>query len=123
MSLRKEDILMLSHIIIAYLLYYFEVGHKLDLCYIIMKEMMVTNLGQFMGRLLIFGALLTKIFKAFKIRLLGEAEIKISSAILEYTLTCAGGAENLMGSLNAHIPPDDAFENPQDNAIPATEQP
>ncbi|KAL7174963.1 hypothetical protein ACSBR2_028714 [Camellia fascicularis] len=107
----------------AYLLYYFEVGHKLDLCYIILKEMMVTNLGQFMGRSLLFGALLTKIFKAFKIRLVGEAEIKISSAISEYTLTRVGGVENLIGSLSAHVPPNDAPEDPHDNAMPATKQP
>ncbi|CAL5323150.1 unnamed protein product [Camellia sinensis] len=33
----------------AYLLYCFEVGQKLDLCYIIMKEMVLANQGQFTG--------------------------------------------------------------------------
>ncbi|CAL5382415.1 unnamed protein product [Camellia sinensis] len=70
----------------AYLLYCFEVGHKLDLCYILMKEIAVANLGHITGCSLVFGVLLTKIFKAFKIRLVGEVETKIPSAISEYTL-------------------------------------
>ncbi|KAL7264666.1 hypothetical protein ACSBR1_002599 [Camellia fascicularis] len=68
---------------------------------------MYANLGQFMGR----------------VHLVGETETKISSAISEYTLTCVGGADNLMGSLNAHVPPDDAPEDPHANAMPSAEQP
>ncbi|KAL7172953.1 hypothetical protein ACSBR2_032425 [Camellia fascicularis] len=65
-----------------------------------MKELMVANLGSISGRLLVFGALLTKIFKAFHVRLVGEAETKITSPISMYTLTRDGGVENLLGSLN-----------------------
>ena len=56
----------------AYLLYCFEVGHKLDLCYIIMKEMMFANQAQFTGRFLLFGALLTKIFKHFMVHIVDK---------------------------------------------------
>ncbi|CAL5400631.1 unnamed protein product [Camellia sinensis] len=52
-----------------------------------------------------------------------ETEIKIASAISDYTLTHVGGAKNLMGSLNAHVPLDDAQEDPEDNAMPSTGQP
>ncbi|KAL7237506.1 hypothetical protein ACSBR2_003747 [Camellia fascicularis] len=88
-----------------------------------MKEMMGANLGQFIGQSLPFGALFTKIFKHFKIRLVGEVETKISSTISEYTLTCVGGADNLMESLNADVLADDAQEDPHDNAMPLIEQP
>ncbi|KAL7200706.1 hypothetical protein ACSBR1_032605 [Camellia fascicularis] len=88
-----------------------------------MKEMMYANLGQFMGRSLLFGALLTKIFKHFRVRLVGDKETKISSAISKCTLTHTSGADNLMGSLNAYVPPDDAPEDLHANAIPSTEQP
>ncbi|CAL5404587.1 unnamed protein product [Camellia sinensis] len=62
------------------------------------------------------------------VRLVDKTETKISSAISEYTLTCASGADNLMGSLNAYnppddVPPDDAPEDPHANAMPSTEQP
>ncbi|KAL7239470.1 hypothetical protein ACSBR2_005384 [Camellia fascicularis] len=83
---------------------------------------MAANVGQFIGWSLPFGALLTKIFKHFKIHLVGEAEIKISSPISKYTLTRAGGADNLIESLNADVPPDNAPEDPHDNAMPSTEQ-
>lgn len=65
----------------VYLLYCFEVGQKLDLCYIIMKEMVLANQGQFTGRSLLFRALLTKIFKHFKVHLADEMDIKIRSPI------------------------------------------
>ncbi|KAI7994487.1 hypothetical protein LOK49_LG11G02113 [Camellia lanceoleosa] len=111
----------------AYLLYCFEIGHKLDLCYIIMKEMMFTNQAQFTGRSLLFGALLTKIFKHFRVHLVDEMDIKIHSPINQYTVTCAGAASNLMGSVNApedsedEVPPDDAPEDPPANVMPSTE--
>ncbi|CAL5350361.1 unnamed protein product [Camellia sinensis] len=54
---------------------------------------------------------------------MSEAETKISLAILEYTLTRVSGVENLLLSLNANAPIDDAPEDPHDNAMPATEQP
>ncbi|GMP56597.1 hypothetical protein CsSME_00021020 [Camellia sinensis var. sinensis] len=57
------------------------------------------------------------------VHLVGETETKISLAISVYTLTRAGGADNLMGSLNAHVPPDDAPEDPHANAMPSIEQP
>ncbi|CAL5374565.1 unnamed protein product [Camellia sinensis] len=102
----------------AYLLYYFEDGHKLDLCYILMKEIVVANLN-ISGRSLVFGALHTKIFKAFKIRLVGEIETKISAVISEYTLIQAGGGDLLLQSLNAPI------DDPQhdENAMPPPQQP
>ncbi|KAL7198745.1 hypothetical protein ACSBR2_021111 [Camellia fascicularis] len=55
-------------------------------------------------------------------------ETKICSPINQYTLTRAGGADNLMGSLNAYdpedeVPPDDAPEDPHANVMPSTEQP
>ncbi|XP_028124287.1 uncharacterized protein LOC114321310 [Camellia sinensis] len=73
----------------AYLLYCFEVGQKVDLCYIIMKEMVLANQGQFTGRSLLFGTLLTKIFKHFKVHLADEMDIKIRSPINQYTVTRA----------------------------------
>ncbi|KAL7234687.1 hypothetical protein ACSBR1_018186 [Camellia fascicularis] len=81
--------------------------------------MVVANLGTISGRSLPFGALLTKIFKACHVRLVGEVEMKITSPILQYALTQAGGAENLLGSMNvANAPIDDAPEDPHDNAMP-----
>ncbi|KAL7164544.1 hypothetical protein ACSBR2_040447 [Camellia fascicularis] len=88
-----------------------------------MKEMVLAKIGQFSGRSLLFGALFTKIFKHFKIRLVGEPETKISSAISEYTVTRAGGAANLMESLTADVPSDDAPEDDPDIAMPSTEPP
>ncbi|KAL7170067.1 hypothetical protein ACSBR2_035002 [Camellia fascicularis] len=86
--------------------------------------MVVANLGSISGRLLVFGALLTKIFKAFRVRLVGETEIKITSPISEYTLTQAGCAENLLGSLNVgNAPIDDASKEPHANAMPQNQQP
>ncbi|KAL7243039.1 hypothetical protein ACSBR1_015448 [Camellia fascicularis] len=84
--------------------------------------MVVANFGSIGGRSLVFGALLTKIFKAFHVRLIGEAEMEITSLISEYTLTQAGGTENLLGSLNvANAPIDDAPKEPHDNAMPQNE--
>ncbi|KAL7179571.1 hypothetical protein ACSBR1_042878 [Camellia fascicularis] len=86
--------------------------------------MVVANLGNISGWSLVFEALLTKIFKVFHVRLVSEAATKITSPISEYTLTRAGSAENLLGSLNmVNAPIDDAFEDPNDNAIPQNEQP
>ncbi|KAL7243840.1 hypothetical protein ACSBR1_016125 [Camellia fascicularis] len=86
--------------------------------------MVVANLGSISGRSLVFGALLTKIFKAFHVKLVDETETKITSLISEYTLTRTGGAENLLGSLNvAYTPIDDAPEDPNDNAMPQNKQP
>ncbi|KAL7256010.1 hypothetical protein ACSBR1_010028 [Camellia fascicularis] len=56
-------------------------------------------------------------------------EIKICSPINQYTVTRAGAAFNLMGSVNAaedsedEVPPDDAPEDPPANVMPSTEQP
>ncbi|KAI7997300.1 hypothetical protein LOK49_LG10G01080 [Camellia lanceoleosa] len=56
-------------------------------------------------------------------------EIEIRSPINQYTVTCAGAASNLMGSVNAakdsedEVPPDDAPEDPPTNVMPSTEQP
>ncbi|KAL7175822.1 hypothetical protein ACSBR2_029414 [Camellia fascicularis] len=86
--------------------------------------MVVANLDTISGQSLVFGALLTKIFKAFHVRLVGKAEMKITSSILKYILTRAGGAKNLLGSLNvANAPIDDAPEDSHDNALPQNEQP
>ncbi|KAL7181363.1 hypothetical protein ACSBR1_040281 [Camellia fascicularis] len=88
-----------------------------------MKEMVVANVGHITDRSLGFGALLTKIFKAFKTRFVSEAETKISLAISEYTLTRVGGTENLLQSLNApNAPIDDAPEDPHDNAMTISQQ-
>ncbi|KAL7184591.1 hypothetical protein ACSBR2_026696 [Camellia fascicularis] len=62
--------------------------------------MMVANLGTLSGQSLPFGALLTKIFKAHHVNLEGEVDVRITSLISEYTLTRAGGAENVLGSIN-----------------------
>ncbi|KAL7265733.1 hypothetical protein ACSBR1_003503 [Camellia fascicularis] len=67
--------------------------------------MVVANLGTLSGRSLPFGALLTKIFKAYHVSLVSEADMKITSPISEYTLTRAGGAENLLGSINVGTAP------------------
>ncbi|CAL5350709.1 unnamed protein product [Camellia sinensis] len=108
----------------VYLLYCFEVGQTLDLCYILLKEMVVTNLGTLSGRSLPFKALLTKIFKAHHVSLVDEVDVKISSPILEYTLTRAGGADNLLGSINvANVPITDDPKDPNDNAMPQNQQP
>ncbi|KAL7261605.1 hypothetical protein ACSBR1_000109 [Camellia fascicularis] len=113
----------------AYLLYCFEVGQKLDLCYIIMKEMVLANHGQFTGQSLLFGALLTKIFKHFKVNLADEMDIKIRSPITQYTVTRAGVASNLMGSDNGsedeenEVPEDDAPQDRHANLMPSTAQP
>ncbi|CAL5376659.1 unnamed protein product [Camellia sinensis] len=91
--------------------------------------MIFANQGQFTGRSLLFRALLTKIFKHFRVRLVNEMEIKIRSPITQYTVTCAGAPSNLMGSVNDaedsedEVPPDDAPEDPPANVMPSTEQP
>ncbi|THF94665.1 hypothetical protein TEA_002879 [Camellia sinensis var. sinensis] len=84
--------------------------------------MMVANLGTLSGQSLPFGALLTKIFKAHHVNLEGEVEVKITSPISEYTLTRAGGAENLLGSINFEYEPIPDEEEPNDNAMPPNEQ-
>ncbi|KAL7223383.1 hypothetical protein ACSBR1_024936 [Camellia fascicularis] len=86
--------------------------------------MMVANLSILSGRSIPFGALLTKIFKACHVSLVGEADMKITSPILEYTLTRAGGAENLLGTINvANTPIANDSEDPNDNAMPPNQQP
>ncbi|KAI8026130.1 hypothetical protein LOK49_LG02G00623 [Camellia lanceoleosa] len=56
-------------------------------------------------------------------------EIKIRSPINQYTVTHAGAASNLMGSVNApkdsedEVPPDDAPEDVPANVMPSSEQP
>ncbi|KAL7185642.1 hypothetical protein ACSBR2_027566 [Camellia fascicularis] len=86
--------------------------------------MIVANLDTISGRSLVFGALLIKIFKTFHVRLVGEAEIKITSLISEYTLTRDGSTENLLGSMNVtNAPIAYAPEDPHDNAMPQNEQP
>ncbi|KAL7248864.1 hypothetical protein ACSBR1_011113 [Camellia fascicularis] len=80
--------------------------------------MVVANLGTLNGRSLPFGALLTKISRAHHVSLVGETDMKIFSPILEYTLTRAGGADNLLGSINvANAPIADYPEYPNDNAM------
>ncbi|CAL5400937.1 unnamed protein product [Camellia sinensis] len=92
-----------------------------------MKEMVLAN--QEMGRSLLFGALLTKIFKYFKVHLANEMEIKIRSPITQYTVNRAGAAANLMGNDNAaedsedEVPPDDGRQDPPVNVMPSTEPP
>ncbi|XP_028093111.1 uncharacterized protein LOC114293274 [Camellia sinensis] len=53
-------------------------------------------------------------------------EIKIRSPITQYTVTRAGAASNLIGSVNAsedEDPPDDGPEDPPTNVMLSTEQP
>ncbi|KAL7245354.1 hypothetical protein ACSBR2_000643 [Camellia fascicularis] len=86
--------------------------------------MVAANLGTISGRSLPFGALLTKIFKAYHVSLIGEVDMKIISPISEYTLTRAGGADNLLGSINvANTPIANDPEDPNDNAMPLNQQP
>ncbi|KAL7247335.1 hypothetical protein ACSBR2_002284 [Camellia fascicularis] len=84
---------------------------------------MVAKLGTLSGQSLPFGALLTKIFKADHVNLEGEVDMRITSPISEYTLTRAGGAENLLGSINFENEPILDEEEPNDNAMPPNEQP
>ncbi|KAL7243514.1 hypothetical protein ACSBR1_015836 [Camellia fascicularis] len=85
--------------------------------------MIVANLGTLSGRSLPFGALLTKIFKAHHVSFEGEVDVKITSSISEYTLTRAGGAENLLGSINFANEPIPNPEDPNDNTMPSNQQP
>ncbi|KAL7233649.1 hypothetical protein ACSBR1_017291 [Camellia fascicularis] len=85
--------------------------------------MMVAKLGTLSGWSLPFGALLTKIFKGHHVNLEGEVDVRITSPISEYILTQAGGAENLLGSINFENEPTPDEEEPNDNAIPPNEQP
>ncbi|KAL7263530.1 hypothetical protein ACSBR1_001648 [Camellia fascicularis] len=86
--------------------------------------MVVTNLGTLSSRSLSFGALLSKIFKAHHVNLVGEADMNISSPSLEYTLTRASGADNLLGSINiANALIADDPEDPNDNAMLPNQQP
>ncbi|CAL5341195.1 unnamed protein product [Camellia sinensis] len=60
------------------------------------------------------------------VRLVDEMEIKIRSPITQYTVTRAGAASNLIGSVNAsedEDPPDDGPEDPPTNVMLSTEQP
>ncbi|KAF5932765.1 hypothetical protein HYC85_028936 [Camellia sinensis] len=108
----------------VYLLYCFEIGQTLDLCYIILKEIVVANLGTLSGRSLPFDALLTKIFKAHHVSLVNKVDVKIQALISEYTLTQADGADNLLGSIDvANAPIADDLEDPNDNAMPQNQQP
>ncbi|KAL7172506.1 hypothetical protein ACSBR2_032069 [Camellia fascicularis] len=85
--------------------------------------MMVEKLGTLSGRSLPFGALLTKIFRVHHVNLEGEVDVRITSPISEYTLTRAGGAENLLDSINFENEPIPDEEEPNDNAMPSNEQP
>ncbi|KAL7227653.1 hypothetical protein ACSBR1_022512 [Camellia fascicularis] len=86
--------------------------------------MMAANLDTLSGRSLPFGTLLTKIFKAHYVSLVDEVDVKINSLISEYTLTRAGGADNLLGSIDfANAPIADDPEDPNDNAMPQNQQP
>ncbi|KAL7194007.1 hypothetical protein ACSBR2_025616 [Camellia fascicularis] len=84
--------------------------------------MMVAKLGTLSGRSLPFGALLTTIFRVHHVNLEGEVDVRITSPISEYTLTRAGGADNLMGSINFKNKPIPDDEEPNDNAMPPNEQ-
>ncbi|KAL7199665.1 hypothetical protein ACSBR2_021874 [Camellia fascicularis] len=76
------------------------------------------------GRSLPLGALLTKIFKTHHVSLVDEVDMKINSPIFEYTLTRAGGADNLLGSIDfANAPITDDPEDPKDNVMPQNQQP
>ncbi|CAL5376781.1 unnamed protein product [Camellia sinensis] len=85
--------------------------------------MMAVKLGTLSGRSLPFGALLTTIFRAHHVNLEGEVDVRITSPISEYTLTRAGGADNLMGSINFENEPIPDDEEPNDNAMPPNKQP
>ncbi|KAL7250964.1 hypothetical protein ACSBR1_012896 [Camellia fascicularis] len=84
---------------------------------------MVAKLGTLSGRSLPFGALLTKIFKAHHVNLKGEVDVRITSPISEYILTRAGGAENLLGSINFENEPIPDKKEPNNNVMPPNEQP
>ncbi|KAL7168652.1 hypothetical protein ACSBR2_038985 [Camellia fascicularis] len=84
---------------------------------------MVANLGTLSGRSLPFGALLTKIFKAHHVNLEDEVDVRIISPISEYTLTRAGGAENLLGSINFENEPIPDEKESNDDAMAPNEQP
>ncbi|KAL7222403.1 hypothetical protein ACSBR1_024155 [Camellia fascicularis] len=85
--------------------------------------MMVAKLGTLSGRSLPFGALLIKIFKVHHVNLKGEVDVKITSPISKYTLTRAGSAENLLGSINFENEPIPDEEEPNDNAMPPMNNP
>ncbi|KAL7252354.1 hypothetical protein ACSBR1_007023 [Camellia fascicularis] len=85
--------------------------------------MIIANLGTLSGRSLPFGALLTKIFKAHRVSLEGEVDVKITSLISEYTLTRAGGTKNLLDSIIFANEPIPDPEDPNDNAMPPNQQP
>ncbi|KAL7258482.1 hypothetical protein ACSBR1_004585 [Camellia fascicularis] len=85
--------------------------------------MMVAKFDTLGGRSLPFGALLTIIFKAHDVNLEGEVDVRITSSIFEYTLTRAGDADTLMGSINFENEPIPDEEEPNDNAMPPNEQP
>ncbi|KAL7180576.1 hypothetical protein ACSBR1_043717 [Camellia fascicularis] len=85
--------------------------------------MMVVKFDTLSSRSLPFGALLTIIFKAHDVNLEGEVDVRITSLISEYTLTRAGGADTLMGSINFENEPIPDKEEPNDNAMPPNEQP
>ncbi|KAL7216071.1 hypothetical protein ACSBR1_028086 [Camellia fascicularis] len=84
---------------------------------------MVAKFVTLSGQSLPFGALLTIIFKVHDVNLEGEVDVRITSPISEYTLTRAGGADTLMGSINFENEPIPDEEEPNDNAMPPNEQP
>ncbi|KAL7255376.1 hypothetical protein ACSBR1_009518 [Camellia fascicularis] len=55
---------------------------------------------------------------AHHVNLEGEIDVRITSLISEYTLTRAGGAENLLGSINFENEPIPDEEELNDNAMP-----
>ncbi|KAL7235634.1 hypothetical protein ACSBR1_019015 [Camellia fascicularis] len=85
--------------------------------------MMVAKPGTLSGQSLPFGALLTIIFKAHHVDLESEVHVRFTSPICEYTLTRAGGAENLLGSINFENKPIPDEEELSDNTMPPNEQP
>ncbi|KAL7211279.1 hypothetical protein ACSBR2_014208 [Camellia fascicularis] len=78
--------------------------------------MMVAKLDTLSDRSLPFEALLTIIFKEHDVNLEGEGYVRITSPISEYTLTRAGDADTLMGSINIENEPIPDEEEPNDNA-------
>ncbi|KAL7259569.1 hypothetical protein ACSBR1_005455 [Camellia fascicularis] len=60
---------------------------------------------------------------AHHVNLEGEVDVRITSPISEYTLTRAGGAENLLRSINFENEPIPNEEEPNDNTMPPNEQP
>ncbi|XP_028127292.1 uncharacterized protein LOC114323815 isoform X1 [Camellia sinensis] len=102
----------------AYLLYCFEIVYPLHLCYIIMREMDLVPTSR--DKSLAIGALLTKLFKHFKIKFSKERESPIASDISEYIINRVEGSDVLLGSMAA---PDISMEDPQDHPLVAMPPP